>query len=251
LKRPDFSGRWLKWVKIMERVQKLIAAAGLASRREAERWIEQGRVTVNGHPAKLGERADPARDRIEVDGNLLAAAEEHVYLMLHKPTGYVTTAKDPEGRPTVLSLVRNTRARVYPVGRLDLNSEGLLLLTNDGELANRLMHPRHQVAKTYQVKVRGHLTPEAQVQLEEGVPLEDGPSAPASVANVRETRSHTWFELTIYEGRNRVVRRMCETLGYQVARLLRTRIDFLQLGDLRPGQCRPLSDAEVKRLKEL
>jgi len=235
----------------MERLQKLIAAAGLASRREAERWIEQGRVTLNGRVARLGERADPAKDRVEVDGKRLSAAEEPVYLMLHKPTGYVTTANDPEGRPTVLSLVRGTRARIFPVGRLDLNSEGLLLLTNDGDLANRLMHPRHQVAKTYQVKVRGHLTPEDQVSLEEGVPLEDGHSAPAKIANVRETRGHTWFELTIYEGRNRIVRRMCEALGYQVARLLRVRIDFLQLGDLRPGQCRPLSDAEVKRLKEI
>jgi len=235
----------------MERLQKLIAAAGLASRREAERWIEQGRVTLNGRPAKLGERADPAKDRIEVDGKRLSAAEQNVYLMLHKPTGYVTTASDPEGRPTVLSLVHGTRARVFPVGRLDLNSEGLLLLTNDGELANRLMHPRHQVSKTYQVKVRGHLTPQDQVALEEGVALEDGKSAPARVANVRETRGHTWFELTIHEGRNRIVRRMCEALGYQVARLMRVRIDFLQLGDLRPGQWRPLSAAEVQRLKEI
>lgn len=234
----------------MERLQKLIAAAGLASRREAERWIEQGRVTVNGKPATLGQKVDPDHDRIEVDGQELSGAQKPVYLMLHKPTGYVTTAHDPEGRRTVLSLVTGTGQRVFPVGRLDINSEGLLLLTNDGELANRLMHPRHRVAKTYQVKIRGHLEPKDQVRLEEGVALEDGLTAPAEIANVRETRGHTWFEITIREGRNRIIRRMCEALGYQVARLIRVRVDFLQLGDLRPGECRPLTAAEVRRLKE-
>jgi len=235
----------------MERLQKLIAAAGLSSRREAERWIEQGRVTLNGRLAKLGDQADPERDRIEVDGKRLKAAEQHVYLMLNKPVGYVTTAKDPEGRPTVLKLLRGSGARVFPVGRLDLNSEGLLLMTNDGELANRIMHPRNEVSKAYQVKVRGQLSSEAKLALEEGIELEDGKSAPARVANIRETRGHCWFELTIHEGRNRIVRRMCDALGYQVARLIRTRIDFLQLGSLRPGQFRKLTDAEVKRLKQL
>ena len=234
----------------MERLQKLIAAAGLASRREAERWIEQGRVTVNGKTAVLGQKADPVRDRVEVDGQGLSGAQKPVYRMLHKPTGYVTTAHDPEGRKTVLSLVTGTSQRVFPVGRLDINSEGLLLLTNDGELANHLMHPRHQVAKTYQVKIRGHLQPRDQVRLEEGVALDDGPTAPAEIANVRETKGHTWFEITIREGRNRIIRRMCETLGYQVARLIRVRLGFLQLGELRPGQCRPLTPAEVRRLKE-
>jgi len=234
----------------MERLQKLIAAAGFCSRREAERWIEQGRVTVNGRVAELGTKADPSRDRVEVDGKRLAATEKPTYLMLHKPTGYVTTASDPKGRPTVLDLVR-VPVRVFPVGRLDINSEGLLLLTNDGELAHRLMHPRHQVDKTYQVRVRGHLAPEAQVRLEEGVDLDDGRTAPARIENVRETRGHTWFEITVREGRNRIVRRMCERLGYTVARLIRVRIDFLQLGDLPAGMFRALSDAEVRRLKEI
>ncbi len=234
----------------MERLQKLIAAAGLCSRREAERWIEEGRVTVNGQVAQLGAKADPSRDRIEVDGKRLASEEKPVYLMLHKPTGYVTTVRDPKGRPTVLQLVRSS-VRVFPVGRLDINSEGLLLLTNDGELANRLMHPRHQVDKTYQVRVRGHLSPHDQVRLEEGVALEDGMTAPARIENVRETRGHTWFEITIREGRNRIVRRMCEALGYQVARLIRVRVDFLQLGDLPAGQFRALTEAEVRRLKGL
>ena len=234
----------------MERVQKLIAAAGLASRREAERWIEEGRVTVNGKKVSLGDKADPLKDRIEVDGKRVGRSEQPLYLLLHKPVGYVTTARDPQGRPTVLELVKSVSTRVFPVGRLDINSEGLLLLTNDGELANVLMHPRHRVDKTYQVRVRGHLSAEAQVQMEEGVRLEDGKTAPAQIANVRETRGHTWFEITIREGRNRIIRRMCEALGYQVARLIRVRLGFLQLGELRPGQCRPLTPAEVRRLKE-
>jgi len=235
----------------MERLQKLIAAAGLASRREAERLIEQGRVTLNGHVARLGDRADLSRDRVEVNGKPLRAAGKPVYVMLHKPTGYVTTARDPQGRPTVFDLLKGVSVRVFPVGRLDINSEGLLLLTNDGDLAQRLMHPSHQVEKSYLVRVRGHLRPEDQVRLEEGVRLDDGMTAPARIANVRETRGHTWFEITLREGRNRIVRRMCEVLGYQVARLIRVRIDFLQLGDLRTGHFRVLSEAEARRLGEI
>jgi 23S rRNA pseudouridine2605 synthase len=234
-----------------ERLQKLIAGAGLASRREAERWIETGRVTVNGRAAILGESADPEHDRILVDGRPLPQGGRRFYLLLNKPVGYVTTRRDPEGRPVVTDLVRDIPARLYPVGRLDLTTEGLLLLTNDGELAQRLAHPRHEVEKTYLVRVRGRLGPESRRQLEQGVALADGLTAPARVDCIRETEGHTWFELTIHEGRNRQVRRMCEAVGHPVSRLKRIRVAFLELGELAPGRYRPLTSGEVARLKRL
>jgi 23S rRNA pseudouridine2605 synthase len=234
-----------------ERLQKLLSGAGLTSRREAERWIEAGRVTVNGRVALLGESADPARDRIEVDGRPLPRAERKYHLLLNKPVGYVTTLSDPEGRPVVTELVRDIPARLYPVGRLDLTTEGLLLLTNDGELAQRLAHPRHEVEKTYLVRVRGRLEAASRRHLETGVVLADGPTAPARVDRVRETEGHTWFELTIREGRNRQVRRMCEAVGHPVSRLKRIRVAFLDLGDLAPGRYRLLTPGEVARLKRL
>jgi 23S rRNA pseudouridine2605 synthase len=234
-----------------ERLQKLIAAAGLASRREAERWIVAGRVTVNGEAAALGESADPARDRIEVDGRPLLVAERKYYVLLNKPSGYVTTLHDPEGRPVVTDLLRDIPARLHPVGRLDLTTEGLLLLTNDGELTHRLAHPRHEVEKTYLVRVRGALSAAERRQLEQGVVLDDGLTAPARVEKVRVTGSHSWLEITIREGRNRQVRRMCEAVGHQVSRLKRIRLAFLELGVLPPGKYRMLSAAEVARLKKL
>lgn len=234
-----------------ERVQKLIAAAGLASRRQAERWIAAGRVTVNGRVAGLGDQADVDGDRIEVDGRSLRLEQPKVYLLLNKPAGYVTTARDPQGRKLVNDLLRDVKVRVFPVGRLDLNTEGLLLLTNDGDLAARLTHPRHQVAKTYLVRVRGALNAAAQKRLEEGVELEDGLTAPARVAKVRSSGSHTWLELTINEGRNRQVRRMCEAVGHSVSRLKRVGLAFLLLEGLRVGQYRHLTTGEVKRLKRL
>lgn len=234
-----------------ERLQKLIAAAGLASRREAERWISAGRVTVNGEFATLGDSADPACDRIEVDGHLLLADERKYYLLLNKPVGYVTTLSDPEGRPVVTDLVRDVPARLHPVGRLDLTTEGLLLLTNDGELTHRLAHPRHEVEKTYLVRLRGALSAAARRQLVEGVRLEDGLTSPARVEKVRVTGSHTWLEITIREGRNRQVRRMCEAVGYPVSRLKRIRLAFLELGSLPAGKFRFLTNAEVAQLKRL
>ncbi len=182
------------------RLQKLIAAAGLASRREAEQWIIAGRVTVDGRLAALGDTADPRLERIEVDGRPLAAAEDKYYILLNKPVGYVTTVRDPQGRAVVTDLVREIPARLYPVGRLDLTTEGLLLLTNDGPLAHRLAHPRHQVEKTYLVRVRGILNDQGKRRLEEGVELEDGLTAPARVERVRPSGSHSWFEITIHEG---------------------------------------------------
>lgn len=234
-----------------ERLQKVIAAAGIGSRRQAEEWIAAGRVTVNGHVAVLGERADPSVDRVEVDGRPLAKAERKVYVLLHKPAGYVTTSRDPQGRPVVNDLLKGIPARLFSVGRLDYNTEGLLLLTNDGELAQRLAHPRHQVEKTYLVRVRGSLPDDALRDLERGVKLEDGVTARARLEKVRMTATHTWFELTIHEGRNRQVRRMCEAVGFPVSRLKRIRYAFLELGKLAPGEYRHLTPEEVKHLQRL
>jgi 23S rRNA pseudouridine2605 synthase len=234
-----------------QRLQKLIAASGLASRRRAEEWIAAGRVTVNGRVATLGESADPACDRIAVDGRILGDAEEKTYLLLYKPAGFVTTLDDPEGRPTVADLVRQIPARLYPVGRLDLTTEGVLLLTNDGALAQHLAHPRHQVTKTYLVRARGAMSEDTLRRLEQEVVLEDGPTAPAQVAKVRFRGGHTWLELTIHEGRNRQVRRMCEAVGHPVSRLKRIRFAFLDLKGLQPGQFRKLTPIEIERLKRL
>lgn len=252
--RPVIDGLGWEAVKehhVKQRLQKLIAAAGLASRRQAEEWIRAGRVSVNGRTAQLGEQADPARDRVLVDGRELPKVEKKIWLLLNKPVGYVTTRRDPQGRPVVTDLVRDERARLFPVGRLDLNTEGLLLLTNDGDLAWRLSHPRHEVEKTYLVRLRGELSTAARRQLEAGVRLADGLTAPARVTRVRRTGSHTWFELTLHEGRNRQVRRMCEAVGGTVSRLKRIRYAFLDLKDLRLGQYRRLTDDEVARLRRL
>lgn len=233
------------------RLQKLIAAAGLASRRTAEEWIAAGRVTVNGRVAGLGDSADPAADEVRLDGRMVKSSARLYYLLLYKPVGYVTTLRDPQGRPTVNELVSGIPTRLHPVGRLDLTTEGLLLLTNDGALTHHLAHPRHEVDKTYLVRVRGQVEKADLARLAAGVDLEDGPTAPARVDKVRFSGGHTWFELTIHEGRNRQVRRMCETLGHPVSRLKRVRYAFLDLGGLRAGQFRELTAAEVARLKRL
>lgn len=234
-----------------QRLQKVIAQAGAASRREAERLIEAGRVIVNGQVAELGQGADPDIDSILIDGRPLPRAQKKVYLLLNKPVGYVTTARDPEGRPTVLDLVPQDGERVFPVGRLDLTTEGLLLLTNDGDLAYRLTHPRHEIEKTYLVRVRGLVSTEGLERLQKGVQLEDGWTAPAKVSAVRHTGRNTWFELTLHEGRNRQVRRMCEAIGHSVIRLKRVRFSFLDLRDLGVGHCRALTQDEVTHLKAL
>lgn len=234
-----------------ERLQKLIAQAGLASRRQAEKWIEEGKVLVNGHPAKLGDRADLTIDKVLVDSQLLASAEEKVTVLLNKPRGYVSTLKDPEGRRLVTDLLTGIPQRLFPVGRLDFNTEGLLLLTNDGDLAQQVSHPRHNTEKTYLIKVRGSLSPRMVRRLEQGVKLEDGKTAPAKVENVRTVRSNCWFELTLHEGKNRQVRRMCEILGLTVVRLKRIRLDFLDLKDVATGCYRHLSNSEIGRLRKL
>ncbi|MFA5701216.1 MAG: pseudouridine synthase [Desulfuromonas sp.] len=234
-----------------ERIQKLIARAGLASRREAERWIEQGRVTLNGRRVNLGDRANPQLDQVEVDGHPLSKEQRKCYLMLNKPLGYVTTAHDPQGRATVFDLVAQIPERLFSIGRLDLNTEGLLLLTNDGVLANSLLHPRFGIPKTYRVKISGTLDQEARQKLEQGVALEDGLTAPAQISRVRESRRNTWFDLTLTEGRNRQVRRMCEAVGCSVSMLKRVRFGTLELQELPVGSFRHLNAAEIESLRRL
>ncbi len=236
---------------MVERLQKLIAQAGLGSRRQAERWISEGKVTINGEVATLGDRADPSCDQILLNGHRLSAAEEKLVVLLNKPKGYVSTLNDPQGRRLVTDLVADLPQRLFPVGRLDYNTEGLLLLTNDGELTQLLSHPRHHVDKTYLIKVRGQLTRQLVVKLERGIVLEDGKTLPARVANIRASGNNSWFEMTIQEGRNRQVRRMCEALNLPVVRLKRIRVAFLELANLPTGCYRVLTDNEVNKLKSL
>jgi 23S rRNA pseudouridine2605 synthase len=233
------------------RLQKLIADAGVASRREAERLIEAGEVTVNGKLVReLGSKADPEHDHVKVRGRLVPRPAPKVYLALHKPPGTVTTMRDPEGRPTVGDLIAGVRPRVYPVGRLDWDAEGLLLLTNDGDLAAVLAHPRSGVPKTYQVKVKGMPDRAALSRLAAGPRLEDGPTRPAVVRFLRPAEQNAWIEITIREGRNRQVRRMCDAVGHTALKIRRVRFGPIDLGDLRRGTHRPLSAAEVRRLRE-
>jgi 23S rRNA pseudouridine2605 synthase len=232
------------------RLQRFMAQAGLASRRKSEELITAGRVKVNGRVVtELGTKVDPARDKVVVGGRALAV-EEYVYVLLHKPKGYVTTRSDPEGRPTVMDLVGGIDERVYPVGRLDYNTEGALVLTNDGELANGLMHPRGEVEKTYRVKLQGLAPPEALRALERGVTLDDGTrTAPARVAALGSTDKNSWIELTIHEGKNRQVHRMAEAVGFNVLKLQRVRYAGLDLGTLAPGRWRRLVAREVDALR--
>src|SRR4051812_34755979 len=267
-----------------ERLQKIIAAAGVASRRKAEQMITSGLVSVNGQiVTELGTKADPDQDHIRVNGKLLHGAERHIYLLMNKPKGYVTTARDPEGRPTVMDLIRGIRARVYPVGRLDYASEGLLLLTNDGDLAYKLMKAASHVPKVYVVKVAGKPDAGGIEKLRRGLmistesnfarPKENKPlgrgraaddarglrstdhrkpkqrvkTAPAKVRIVREG-DNPWYELTLMEGKNRQIRRMFEEIGHHVEKIKRVRYGPLSL-DIPPGEFRRLSAAEVEKLK--
>jgi 23S rRNA pseudouridine2605 synthase len=225
------------------RLQKVLARAGVASRRACEELIAARRVRVNGQVATLGDRVDPEHDLVELDGAPLALATGLVHYLLNKPAGVVTTAEDPQGRRTVVDLVP-AEPRVFPVGRLDLDTEGLLLLTNDGELAHRLTHPSFGVDKEYLAEVEGRPSRGALRRLREGVELEDGPTAPAQVSLVEPTV----LRITIHEGRNRQVRRMCEAVGHPVRRLVRTRIGPLAERRLAPGEWRELSPDEVRAL---
>jgi 23S rRNA pseudouridine2605 synthase len=227
-----------------ERLQKILAQAGLGSRRACEELIAAGRVRLNGEVATLGTRADPEHDTIEVDGAVLGVRQGLVHYLLNKPAGVVTTASDTQGRPTVVELVP-PEPRVYPVGRLDTDTEGLLLLTNDGGLAHRLTHPSFGVEKEYLAEVEGTPSRGALRRLREGVELEDGPTAPAKASLVGD---HT-LRLTIHEGRNRQVRRMCAAVGHPVVRLVRVRIGPLADRRLAPGEWRPLTQREVRELE--
>lgn len=230
------------------RLQKAIASAGVCSRRKAEELIKAGRVLVNGEiVTQMGARVDPERDRIEVDGRPIAR-EAHRYIALNKPAGVVSTARDPEGRPTVVDLVP-AGVRVYPVGRLDCDTEGLILLTNDGALAYRLTHPSYGVQKVYEALLKGEITEKAVRALEQGVVLEDGPTGKAEVRVLEASRGRSRIRLAICEGRNRQVRRMAEAVGFPVLHLKRLSVGPVQLGNLKKGEWRYLSAAEVRRLK--
>jgi len=234
---------------MLERLQKIISAAGITSRRASEALIQGGRVTVNGAVVtELGSKADPAKDIIAVDGKPLTIASKKLYILLYKPVGYMTTMDDPEGRPLVTDLLKEVGERVYPVGRLDYNTEGLLLLTNDGEWANHLMHPRHEVEKEYHVRVRGKVHRSQLDQLAGGVAIDERKTAAATVRTIKEGDQNDWISIAIHEGRNRQVRRMCEAVSLSVVRLRRVRYGTLSIGDLKPGEYRLLTDAEVRGL---
>lgn len=232
------------------RIQKIIADRGLASRRKAEEWIAAGDVCVNGETAHLGDKADPERDRITVRGRPLNAAQEYVYLMLHKPRGYITTMSDERDRKCVAELIEDVEQRVYPVGRLDKDSEGLLLMTNDGAFANAMMHPARHVPKTYRVTVHPGVTEEMLAQMETGMVIDGRKTAPARVRVLTEEKGRVVLEIILYEGRNRQIRNMCEQLGLEVARLRRIAMGSVRLGMLPPGKWRELTAEEVRRLKD-
>lgn len=231
-----------------ERLQKLIASAGLCARRTAEDWIAAGRVCVNGAVASLGDRADLETDTVTVDGAPLPGKPGAVYLMLNKPRGYVTTLSDEYGRRTAAELVADCGVRVYPVGRLDRDSEGLLLFTNDGELAQRLLHPRHQVDKVYLVTVRGDIRGAAE-RLMAITELDGEPIAPAQAAEVARHEGQAVLRVTIHQGKNRQVRRMCAQIGLHVVRLQRVQENSLLLGDLPAGKWRYLTGQELQGLR--
>ncbi len=231
-----------------ERIQKLMAAAGLCSRRTAEEWIAAGRVIVNGRIARVGDKADPDRDTVLVDGSPLRGAAQHVYLMLHKPRGYVTTLSDERGRRTAAELVADCGTRVYPVGRLDRDSEGLLLFTNDGKLTHALLHPSHQVDKTYIVSVTG--AEDGSAERLAAVDKLDGESiVPAQVEELHRSGTAAEYRVVIHQGKKRQIRRMCAAAGLEVTRLCRVAEGGLRLGGLPPGKWRYLTEEELRLIR--
>lgn len=231
-----------------ERLQKIIAKSGVASRRAAEKMITEGRVSVNGCIVSvLGAKADGEKDEIRLDGKLLLCSLSKIYLMLNKPKGYVTTLVDPENRPTIKDLLTGIE-KVYPIGRLDYDSEGLLLMTNDGDFAQRIQHPRFRISKTYRVKVKGHLTKEEVTKLQKGILLSDGLFKSRNIELGKKNKLSTWLDITITEGRNRIIRRACDALGHPVSRLIRVAISDVYLGDLQQGCHRELTRKEIEKL---
>ncbi len=235
-----------------QRLQKIIAEMGIASRRKAEELIAEGRVKVNGKVAVIGMKADLTRDHIKVDGKLLVTPEKKVYFIFNKPRGVVTSLSDPEGRPTVNDFLRGIKERAFPVGRLDYDSEGMLILTNDGDFAHAILHPSKKIPKTYLVKVKGVLQEEELEKLRRGIRLDRSVTAPAKVKRLRKTQQNSWIEMTIYEGKKRQIRRMLERVGHPVMRLMRVRIGGLEMGDLKPGMLRRITTEEIDTIiKEL
>jgi 23S rRNA pseudouridine2605 synthase len=234
---------------VEERLQKIIARSGIASRRKAEEMIGEGRVSVNSEIVReMGFKADIERDEIRVDGKLICAEETKIYLMLNKPRGYVTSLSDPQNRPLVTHLLPELGARLFPVGRLDFDSEVLLLMTNDGMFAQHVQHPRYRISKTYRVKISGRMSSEELTSLRKGLELEDGRFIPDEVSIEDINPKSTWVMLKISEGRNRVIRRAFEKMGHSVLRLIRTAVDDLQLDNLEGGHYRLLKGWEIKQL---
>ncbi|HEV2883353.1 MAG TPA: pseudouridine synthase [Pyrinomonadaceae bacterium] len=238
---------------MQERLQKIIATAGIASRRHAEQLIIAGEVTLNGKVVtELGTKADPDNDHIKVRGKLINPSlkkREKVYILLNKPRGYLSSVSDPEGRPTVLDLLPASLGRLYPVGRLDFNTEGLLLLTNDGEFTNFITSARNRVEKVYEAKVKGLPDERAVERLRRGVTLDDGVrTAPAKIRQTGETESNAWYEILLHEGKNQQIRKMFEVIGHSVVKLRRSRIGMLRDDELKPGKWRKLTESEVKLL---
>jgi 23S rRNA pseudouridine2605 synthase len=234
-----------------ERLQKILAQAGVASRRKAEELITAGRVSVNGRTVmELGSKADLSVDRVKVDGRVLSAPKHNLYMAFHKPKNCVTTAHDPQGRETVMSFFKGFKDRIYPVGRLDYASEGLLLLTNDGDFANRLMSPSSHVTKTYLVKVNGPLTMEQEEEFRHGIPMHGQRTAPAGLKLIRKA-DNPWYEVRLVEGRQNQIRIMFKHFGRLVEKLKRVKIGFLELGNLKPGAYRTLTNVEVARFRKL
>ncbi|MDR3569766.1 MAG: pseudouridine synthase [Syntrophobacteraceae bacterium] len=232
------------------RLQKFLAGAGVASRRAAEQLIRQGRVEVNGHPAELGVSVDPSKDRVRVDGKAVALASRRVVLAFNKPSGCVTTVCDPEGRKTVMDFFPDFGMRIFPVGRLDYDAEGLLLLTNDGELANRLLHPRYGVSKVYEVKIKGLPDKKALEELRNGVRIEEGVTAPAQVEVIRRLPGSAWLQITLHQGWNRQIKRMGLAVGHPVLKIRRIAYGPIELGKLPPGKHRPLSPEQIRTIYE-
>jgi pseudouridine synthase len=232
------------------RLQKFLAQAGVASRRKSETLITAGRVRVNGRRVtRLGSKIDPAKDRVQVDGANVRP-EKKVYWLVNKPVGYVSTVSDPQGRDTVLELIPQRSRRLFPVGRLDIQSEGALLLTNDGALTNALLHPSRAVKKTYRVRLRGQLNEKDLAAFQNGIPLDDGMTAPTKALITARTSASTWLEITLREGRNRQIRRMAEALGFQVARLIRVTFAGLSIHNMKAGEARPLKPQELQNLRQ-
>jgi pseudouridine synthase len=233
-----------------ERIQKYLSHAGISSRREAEKLIQEGRVVVNGKRVEtLGMKIDPEKDKVKVDNKLVSLTRK-IYILLHKPKRYITSLHDPQGRPVVMDLLPELGTKVFPVGRLDYDAEGLILLTNDGDLAQKLQHPLFQISRTYMVKVKGIPTAKDLSSLAKGIKLEDGFIIPAKVKKIKEATNNSWVEITVREGRNHLVKRMFARIGYPVLKLMRTGFDGLTLGGLPPGHYRSLIPSEVEKLKE-